>query len=213
MHARRGVVVGLGMALALLLVGAASAQDPEDVIVVCFMPGYSSPCGNGGPYTVLTAYVMAVNISDASGISGWECALVTDPGTVPAGVTYTIANGGVNALSAPDFAVTLSPAVPRTTHMSLATWQTFYLGGVIKFGLGPAPSGHFPSEPGPGYAAGDDPSRWTRLHVSCAMSASPQADTYYVAEWGVGCPVIGDEWPCVVPAAETSWGGIKQLYQ
>ena len=210
MRVLRGALAAV--AVALLLSGSAVAQDPGNLIVVYFTPDYHAPCGMGGLGADLTAYIMAINVSEPSGISGWECSLVTDPGTFLLGPVYTIANGGVNALTAPNFDVALVPAVPRAPIIQLATWRIFYLGGVIKLGLGPAQPGHFSSNPGPGYAAGDDPSRRTRLHLECAINLAPQPDTYYVAIWGEGCPVIGDEWPCVVSADQSSWGGIKQLY-
>jgi hypothetical protein len=71
-----------------------------------------SNCGSAAPYLVVTVYVLAVNVSELSGISAWECSLVTNPAIFPVAATVTLENGGVNALTSPDFDVTLPASVP-----------------------------------------------------------------------------------------------------
>jgi hypothetical protein len=185
---------------------------PANSIGVFFDMSGISICATPAPYTTLTAYVLALNISEASGLSGWECSLITDPATFPAGATVTLDNGGTNALAEPDYAVTLPAAVPRAPIIRLATWTSFYLGGQILFGIGPAHPGRFPDRAGPGYSAGDDPSLWVRLSTFCGSPAQP--DAHYVA--GVHtliCSVDGDPDPCRTPIAETTWGAVKDLYR
>ncbi len=200
---------------ALVLPHGSPAQPPppHETMGVYFDAGGYLDCYGQEPYTMVTAYLLARDITAPSGISGWECSLVTDPADFMAAVTITLANGGVNASTAPDYDVTLPAAVPSAPVIRLATWTTFYLGGPIKFAIGPAHPGHFPDDPGPGYVAGDDPGSRTRLYLRCAWSQAPQPDTYNVAIFGMGCPLIKDLPPCAVPVETSTWGTIKELYR
>ncbi len=211
MRASRWLVV-LVCVLPMLATTAFSQVPSTDIIGVFFDEQGYLPCGFQLPYTTLTAYVLAIDISEPSGLSGWECSLVTDPATFASGVTVTLANGGVNALTEPDFDVTLPAVVPRAPIIKLATWSAFYIGGVVKYGIGPAHPGHFPDDPGAGYAAGDDPARRMRLRMRCG-DAAPQPDTYYAAVMGMGCPTIKDLGSCLTPVEDATWGAVKQLYR
>ena len=192
---------------------------PSNTIGVFFDPGAWTDCSSASPYTTVTAYLLAVDVADPNGISGWEASLVTDPATFPAGVSIQLQNGGTNALTAPEFDVTLPAPVPRAGVISLATWSTFYLGGVISLGLGPAHPGHFPDCPGPGYAGGADPTERARLVVDWNVPVSDHADTYWSAGVnGAFCSVDGREKsaagnPCQTPVRQESWGTIKELYR
>lgn len=196
--------------LAQLVPGVEVGQSRgPDLIGIHFDPDGSSFCSFPSACTSLTAYLLATDASKPSGVSGWELSLFTDPTVLPAGLPVTIANGGTSALVAPEFDVPLPAPVPRAHVIPLATIETFQ-GGPVSFGVGPAHPGHFPSGPGPGYSAGDDPARRTRLHVRCALNYAPAPDSYFVAMVN-GCSVYGE--PCITPIESASWSAVKGAYQ
>lgn len=198
--------------LALLASGAAIGQNSgPNLIGIYFDPDGYSNCTSPTPYTSVTAYLLAVDVSEQSGLAGWELSLVTDPATLPFELHVTIENGGTNALTAPDYEVYLPSVMPRAHAIRLATLKTFIQHEGVSFGVGPAHPGHFLANPGPGYAAGEDSTRWTRLHIWCALYYAPMPNSYFVAS-ASGCPVEWDEW-CITPNEADSWGAVKALYR
>lgn len=205
------------LAFLTLIPRAATGQHwPEpDVIGVYFDQAASSNCSWQSPYTPITAYLIVTRLTEPSGLSGWECALVMQPESAFAGSTVTLAHGGVNALAPPNYDVTLPAVLPRENVMLLATWSAFYLGGdEIMIAIGPSSPGHFPAEPGPGITAGNDSARRLRLQTPCVRTLPGQPDLHLVA--GVNLmlfcgTIIGYDY-CYVPAAETTWGALKRLY-
>jgi len=175
------------------------------------------------PYSTVTLYLVARDIGTPGvGLSGWECSVVTDPATLPAGVTVTLRYGALNVLAYPEFNVGL-PAVggtgPGSTFV-LATLSTFYLGGPIKFGVGPIATTSFPAitfrddghpEATGGYAQGDNPGELHRLFPTSNVPSGVAATywTSYVNVVGETCP--NGEGP--IPTEGNSWGGVKALYQ
>jgi len=168
------------------------------------------------PYSVVTLYLVAKNISSASGLSGWECALTLDP-PAPLGLSYTLLNGGLNVLAPPLFQVGLGVVVPYADAIPLANVGFLApLSGGVKVGIGPCtPSsfGRFPWEhlkPGPGYAVGDEPGVLRRLVPSSNIVAGDPALLYFwvyylgIAETCPGNPV-GVE--------QSSWGDVKTLFK
>jgi len=172
------------------------------------------------PYSNLTIYLVARDIGTPGvGLSGWECSVLTDPATLPAGVTTTLRYGALNVLAYPQFNVGL-PAVggtgPGSTFV-VAELSTFYLGGAIKFGIGPATPSSFPPdfqgdghpEATPGYAQGDNPGLLHRLFPTSNVP-SGTAETYWT------CYVNVVDEPCPgspIPTEGNTWGGVKALYQ
>jgi hypothetical protein len=198
--------------LALLASGAAIGQNSgPNLIGIYFDPDLRVNCGVAHPYTTLTAYVLAMDVSEPSGLAGWELSLLTEPATLPFPLHVTIENGGTNALADPDYEVFLPAVMPQSRIIRLASFRMFYVGGEVSFGIGPAHPGHFPASPGPGYAAGDDSTRWIRLHVPCALGLASRPDSYIVATTG-GCPLLDDNW-CITPVEADSWGAVKALYR
>jgi hypothetical protein len=202
------------LALLTLIPRAATGQVwPEpDAIGVYFDHGGSNNCSLQSPYTQITAYLLVTRLSEPSGLSSWECALVMQPESSFAGSAVALAHGGVNELAPPNYDVTLPAVLPREDIMLLATWSAFYLGGGINVAIGPSSPSHFPEAPGPGITAGDDPARRLRLQTPCALTLPSYPDLHWVAGVnGWACASVDGD-PCSVPVAETTWGALKRLY-
>jgi hypothetical protein len=115
---------------------AVPADPGPNGIGVYFETEGISYCAYPAAHTALNAYVLAPNPTRAAGISGWEASVLINPTSWPAGITFDIGAGALNALTAPCFRV--GYAVPRTGNpITLLTISTFYLTGPIVFGLGP----------------------------------------------------------------------------
>lgn len=196
------------LAVLALAAPAMAGIDPgTNGIGVYFDLGANVNCGAPAPYALLPMYLIATNINETSGISGWETHVYFEP-TPGAGVTYAYAGvGAVNPLTAPDFQVGMGGGpLPYSPAVLLLTMSTFYLGGPLMIGVGPiisAPPSFSP--PSPGYAAGNAPDRLIKLTPSSNVPIPGSNFGYWVAGANAG--------NCPVPNEETSWGGVKALYQ
>jgi hypothetical protein len=197
------------LAVLALAAPAMAGIDPgPNGIGVYFDLGANINCAQPAPYALLNMYLIATNITESSGISGWETHVYFNP--VPgAGVTYTYAGvGAVNPLTAPDFQVGMGGGpLPYSPAVLMLTMSTFYLGGPLSIGLGPittAPTS-FPLTRSPGYAAGNDPSKLVALKCSSNWPWLSVPNAFLVAGANAG--------DCPVPTEDTSWGGVKALYQ
>jgi hypothetical protein len=194
--------------LALLLVAASAFAAPTDPAVdgigIYFDTNGTSNCSTASAYTNVTAYVLATNISESSGVSGWEAEITTNPATFPAGINFTILGGGLNVLTAPNFQVGLANALPYAPAISLLSISTFYLGGPIQFGIGPCTPTSFPARPGPGFAKGSDPGVLKPLTPAASDAVAGKPYFYWVAGVNTTCPVATEN---------DSWGSVKNLYQ
>jgi len=196
------------LAVLALAAPAAAVVDPgTNGIGVYFDLDANTNCAPSPATGMLNMYLIATNINETSGISGWETHVYFNPAP-PAGVSYTYAGtGAVNPLTAPDFQVGMGGGpLPYSSAVLLLTMSTYYFGMGFQIGLGPiisAPSSFAP--PSPGYAAGNDPARLIGLAPSSNVPIPASNLGFYVA--GVNA---GD---CPVPNEETSWGGVKTLYQ
>jgi hypothetical protein len=197
------------MGLVLLAPAIAGAQYCPNSIGFFMDEAATVNCtSTAAPYSNLTVYLVARDIGTPTvGLSGWECAVVTDPATLPAGITVTLRYGALNVLAYPQFNVGL-PAIGGTgpgSSFVLASLSTFYLGGPIKFGVGPTTPSSFPPdfqgdghpEATPGYAQGDNPGLMHRLFpISSVPSGSSAAYwTCYVNAVGEPCPGA-PAWDC-----------------
>ena len=198
------------LAVLALAAPAMAVVDPgTNGIGVYFDLEANANCAAPTAMGMLNMYLIATNISETSGISGWETHVYFNPAP-PAGVSYTFAGtGAVNPLTAPDFQVGMGGGpLPYSPAVLLLTMSTYYFPGVaFQIGLGPiitAPTS-FPATNRPGYAAGNDPGRLINLVPSSNVPIPGSNSGYYVA--GVNS---GD---CPVPNEETSWGDVKALYQ
>ncbi len=196
----RKLVALLSLA-SLLCAGAAFAQADTmvDGIGIYFDPGATVNCLNtSAPFQSVTAYLTATNISADSGISGWECTVVLMGNLLAP--SWTVAGGGTNFLTAPQFAVgvgTINP-LPYSPAIVLATLTAFVqnLTDVVDLYVRPAPQ---PSIPGwPVYAVGNNE---FDLRTLGQVTGGPD---YPVASINGDCPV---------PNTSNSWGQVKSLFQ
>ncbi len=210
MRTKIGMMLALGLATsAVTLTADASAQiDPTpDGIGIYFDTMGEQFCIFGVPYTPVTLYLLATRVSDSTGISGWECALYTNPAVLPAGLTVDVMDC-VAGCAPPYLHVSLAAPLPRASAIRLATISTFYLSGSVYFALGAAEPTSFPGDPGPGYSGGDDQTRLRRLTPPIWSEPDPAHDhSWYVA-------AIGSYSLCtVMPAEPITWGAVKGLYR
>lgn len=181
--------------------GAAAAQIDQmpDGVGIYFDPGATLNCTfTAAPFAPVTAYLVATNITEPSGISGWECTVQVAGNLVaPA---WTIAGGGTNFLTAPNFAVGVGTVVPLPFGpvVLLATLTAYVMNptDMVNLYVRPAPQ---PSIPGsPVYAAGDN------AFVLHPLGQSTGGPDFPVAAINGDCPV----------ANETgTWGEMKALFR
>ena len=180
--------------LVLSLAPAAFATD--DIGVYLDQAGTISCSAAPAPYSMVTLYLVAKDISSVSGLSGWECALLFDPPS-PIGISCTILNGGLNVLSPPQFCVGFPTALPYAGAMPLARIDFLYSGVPVKVGVGPTtpssfgPGTFWPDLPvGPGYAVGDNPGELRRFYASCNTPSGTSLFywVYYLGVTAEPCP-------------------------
>jgi hypothetical protein len=204
------LLLPITVGVALLSLGStAGAYTGTDGIGIFFDMTGTQTCVTGvQPYTSVSAYVCALNVSEPSGVAAWEGHTVVEGPLL--NTSYTLAGTGpVNVATPPDFLVGLNVPTPYAPVILLLTIQVFYQGpGPIKFGLGPhLPVSSFPNYPGPGYARGDDVSVLKRLTEISNVPIPGQENFFYLA-------FINDDADCPVTATESStWGGVKDLYK
>ncbi len=208
------IALAVTVALLGLAPGMAGAAPGVNTIGIFFDQSGSaaSACTVMSTAAPLTAYVLALNISEPSGISGWELCLAKE-GNFPAGLSVTLTGQAFNAFTAPMYQVGLTGApLPYAPAITLMTLSTFYIGGTytLKFGLGPTTPTSFasaPEGPGPGYVRGDDVSVIHRLTEVTNVPIAGQPGFFWVA-------FVNDSANCPITATEEStWGGVKALYK
>ena len=193
---RKAIIVLMVMAIA----GTALAQVDPDVnsIGIYFDQGATINCTTAPLFTLFTSYLCATNISEPSGIFGWECSVECGPPGNFLELAWTPRGLYVNVLTPPNFVVGLGqplPWVPSIVLMDISIMALSY--DPIYFTLHPTiPSSFYP--PSPGYAAGDDPGNLIPLDYSVGSE-----DVCAIINGD--CYVVGNE--------EMSWGGVKALYR
>ncbi len=208
-------------ALSLLIapVAAAAPVDPTpNGVGIYFDTEGISNCAYAEPYTNLTAYVLLTNPTSAS-IIGWEAALLINPTSFPAGITFDIGPDALNVFTVPNFNV--GYLQPHSGNpITLLTITTFYLGGPVVLGLGSAN----PCFPGPDpcldYVDGVDQSLLVQFVPSVTLPwtlpaygfGGPAPSYFCYAMAGVNAMGAPGS-PCAeVAVEEASWGGVKALY-
>lgn len=208
-------ILDLGLTATILLAGGSLAtarvEPAADRIGIYLDEAGTIDCTyeSPSPCTTIQLYLVAADLSEPSGIAGWEAGIFTVPESLPVPLllTWPTCDG---TCELPCLRVGLTEVLPRTPTMILAHLALFYPGGVVKLLLGPCEPTLFPDDPGPGYAAGDDPSRLVRLRPEDTVVIDPEhPDRLLVC-------VIGDpDWclPDIWPAVETwTWSALKRLY-
>jgi hypothetical protein len=211
------------VAAVLALSVAPALANPIDAgnngLGVFFDTGATINCATPTPYTTLTGYLIAYNLTAPSGgLSAFEATLCINPTTFAAGLTLDGGAGFINALTPPVFFCGISPARSGQTII-LVTISTFYLGGPIQFGVGPSVPSSF-NGMAAGYADAIDPGILVPFVPSCAtpwtlpiwkgsntderLPANGPANSFLVASV-----------PCPGPVAteNSTWGGVKDLYK
>jgi hypothetical protein len=200
----------LGFMMAVLLSGAtatAQVSDDLDAIGIYFDLDATLYCHQHtpgpAPQGILRAYLLLTNPSTTADISGWQCrleVLVPSGGCLLWGYEYSAAAS--NALSPPNFAVTVFNPLPNQNIVHLLT-LTLYVSchGEWRFSVHPVVFGGMESEPPewPSYMGSDNPM------VERPMYQVTGAAEYPVAVLNGGCDVIDQE--------EISWGAVKSLYR
>jgi len=201
--------------LGCLLAGVAAAQDDtaSDVIGIYLDQAGTVNCTDYlSPYTLVPLYVVVSNLSEPSGMAGWEAGIFTDPAVLP--VPLMLQSPWCDFVcELPFLRVGFAAPLPRAPTMVLATIAVLYMGGPIELLLGACEPTSFPDDPGPGYAAGDDPGRLVRLHQAGTHVDDPQHPDRLIV-----CTLCVPGWPCTPPTQvgpgdrASTWGTVKQLY-
>jgi hypothetical protein len=181
-------------AAALLAVLPALPAGATDEIGLFFDTQAEQPCLEAGSFTTLATYLILVQPSASSGVSGWECAVRYDNATF---TSCTLAGTALNVFQAPDFQVGLSPSLPWAQDVLLAQLN-FVSGGAgpVRFYVEPC---RIPSIPGtPVYADGADP--------SILLPMAPRT------LGGGSGPVAGVNLPECTPESAT-WGQVKTTFR
>ncbi len=195
----------------------AAAFAGGDGLGIFFDTNGTQSCCTVGADSLLTAYVCAVNISEPSGMAGFEMCIVVD-GTVGF-LSFDISPGPGQAIDFyPDltqFGVGYSIPMPYQPVMNLVTIHAyyFYQSGPLKFGVGPTNPTSFgnplvhPDGPSAGYNAGEDVGLLKPLFPITNVPVPGAPRFFYVA-------FVNDPTDCPITATEnTSWGGVKALYR
>jgi hypothetical protein len=198
----------LVIALAILVSSSAFAQiDPDENGIGLYFDefGYEVCMSTAAPFTPITAYLLATNISEESGVSGFECEVTTD-GPLTASAWALNGVQPLNVFAAPLFAVGLGEfelATPVINNVVLLATLTAYVlapTDQVSFGIKNLDAGSF-TPPSPGYAAGDNAGLLVPLQVSSGFP------------FGAAVAQINID-PCGVVANEdVSFGSVKALYR
>ena len=219
----------LTLAMLVLTASSAWAVNPElglNSFGVFFEQTADTNCNTSAtPYSTLTAYVIACNLTRPNGLSAIEFTLLVNPTTFSAGISFDGGGGFINALTPPVFFCGISPS-RNGQAVTIITISTFYLGGPIYFGLGPSVPSSFASLY-PGYADADDPGILVPLHPCSQVAwtlpiykgsntderlpANGPPNSLLVAAVNAtdpACPPFG-----VSATQQSSWGSVKNLYR
>ncbi len=165
-----------GLAALILLISVGPVLGQTDVMDVSIEMAEMSFCGGtSAPFEQITAYLLVINPSDSSGISGWE-ANVTVDGAVVAGA-WTLSAGLDVDPSAEGFQVGIGTgglALPAAPAVVLATYTAFVqsASGQVHFYLDGVP-GSTSFNGVPGYAGGSDAGDLRPLTISTGSSSLP----------------------------------------
>jgi hypothetical protein len=181
--------------------GQAQLDPRTDGIGIYFDEGGLTNCINTTvPYQPVVAYLAATRISAGSGISGWECA-VTIAGDHVA-QSWSVRWNGTNFLTPPLFAVGFGTGpMPAQPVCVLASCHGYMLSpsSEVLFWIDGLPTPSLPEFPhNPVYAAGTNSADLRPLWQSTG---------------GYDVPVAAINGDCPVPERQSTWGGVKALYE
>jgi hypothetical protein len=191
--------------------GPASAQvDPDPNMCGIYFDEeamvYCTGAAQGGQ---LTAYFCLTRISAVSGVAYWEAAIVvSDPSSI---LAWSPRGAGVNALTPPEFAVTLDTPLPwQSSLVVLEITVEVQTPHPIVFRIAPIGNPSVPPDPFPlpAYAPGSHPGFYRTLGYSFGWNLETG-----ISNW---CAVINAHDDCAgdpTAGAVTSWGRIKGIYR
>lgn len=191
------------LGLLLAAAGATAQTDPGANGIGFYWDegGVCNCLAAAAPYTQLNAYLLATRTTRSAGMSGWEAEIAILPApTLPP--TYTLNNGGENALAAPIFQVGMAEALPYAPTMKLLTVSIVNFSTPFVLAVGPCTPSSFGGLC-PGYADGADPDLLIGLTPSTSIPALGRPYFYNVAFFMYS----------VSPAANDSWSRVKNLYR
>jgi hypothetical protein len=200
------------LVLVLVLVSAnALAQvsaGPDGLGIYFFENGaWTNTKMNAEEGAQITAYLVATNISQPNGISGWDCEIALDGNILMDDVSWMAPQptwAATNVSSPPQFVVGIAPPIATVPTISLLTFRFPFPapGGLVLLGFGPIITGFLGSHGSPGYQSG---TIWTPfIPSSNALPIPGRPGFYYVA-------CAGGEGPIV--ATNDSWSSVKSLYR
>ena len=199
----------LVIALAILVSSSAFAQiDPdENGIGLYFDMAATDVClTTAAPFQPIAAYLLATNVTEESGISGWEMEVLVD-GPLTAAAWELIGIQPLNVFTAPVFAVglgehELANQADANGVIHLATLTAYVLAPTdqVAFGIKNHDSSSW-NPPAPGYAAGNNAGNLVPFQVSSGFPfCAPVA-------------VINMDCENVVANDNVSFGSVKALYR
>jgi len=184
----------------LFVSNLASAQlDPDYNGLSVFFDAQTPVRCQMVPTGLKTVYLVATNLSQVAGLSGWEGRVYCDnPAWMFLSATVH-GNGPINILTPPDFMVGLYSPMESRPFMLLVSLQFFVQNlAPTPFRVGQCSS---PSTPGaPCYADGVDPGILVRF-------VSPAADWSLPVAWA-NSPDCN-----IVQIQDETWGGVKGMFK
>jgi len=157
--------------MALVVVGGFITGGPgarpacgQDILGIYFDPdGTVTSVTTSSPFETVTGYLLIVEPTEPSGVSGWECAVEIVTATGPLAASWTLNGLALNIDTPPSFQVGLADPLPGSQAVLLATCEVVVPdpGDEVEFYVHCHDPPSIPNPPGgqcvPAYAAGDDP--------------------------------------------------------
>ncbi len=196
------------MMIAIASVAFAQIDPDPDGIGLYFDMEATEVCmATAAPFESITAYLLATNITEESGISGWEMEVLVD-GPLTADAWELIGIQPLNVFTAPRFAVGLgehglaNPIVDNVVHLATLTAYVLAPTDQVSFGIKPHCSSSW-NPPAPGYAAGNNAGNLVPFLVS---GGGFDALENPVAQINTDeCSVVSND--------DVSFGSVKALYR
>jgi hypothetical protein len=194
----------------LVAAGPVAAQiDPDpNMCGIYFDEGAMVYCIDVDQGGQVTAYFCLTRITAPSGVGYWEAAIESsDPSSI---LAWSPRGGGFNALTPPEFAVTLeTPLLWQSALVVLEITVDVQTPHPIVFRIGPVANPSVPGDPFPlpAYSPGSNPSIFRTLGYSFGWN--PETG---LSNW---CAVINSHDDCAgdpAAGAVTTWGRIKSIY-
>jgi hypothetical protein len=156
-------------------------------------------------YQQITGYICLTNLTDHSGISAWECRVeVTSNGLV---APCWLLLHGSNFSELPDFVVILSiwNPIPWSPNVPLAEFTAFVVhpGASVYFRIVASSTPSMPGHNGMVVAAGNNEFLLIPIYNSTGYDSQGVPNI---------CAAVNSAGPCPVPTENTTWGGVKAMF-